>query len=64
MGDKQSPVVRAVEAVEALERFYQAVLAAALAVGILLLVSGMHFLGLVWLVGGPTFVFGVQRWED
>jgi len=59
-----SPFVRAVGAVDKLDGMYQLLIFLSIVAGVGSMALGAYLVGLVWLLGGPAFVFGVQRWED
>ena len=62
--DDHSPVVRAIAAVDELDGMYQVLIGFSIFVGVGFVALGLTLVGLVWLLGGPSFVFAVQRWED
>lgn len=62
--DDYSLVVRAIAAVEELDGMYQLLIVFSALVGVGFIGFGLPVLGLFWLLGGPVFVFAVQRWED
>jgi len=62
--DDHSFVVHAVAAVNELDGMYQVLIAFSVFVGLGFIGFGLPLVGLLWLVGGPAFVFAVQRWED
>lgn len=62
--DDHSLVVRAIAAVDELDGMYQLLIGFSIFVGLGFIGFGMFLIGLVWLLGGPAFVFAVQRWED
>jgi len=43
---------------------YQLLILFSILTGVGFIAFRMYLVGLLWLVGGPAFVFGVQRWED
>jgi len=55
--------VRAMGAVDRLDGMYQLLIGFSVLVGVALVAVGAPVFGLIWLVGGPGFVFAVQRWE-
>ncbi len=59
-----SLVVRFIAAVDELDGMYQLLIVFSIFVGLGFIGFGLPLLGIVWLVGGPAFVFAVQRWED
>jgi len=59
-----SLVVRAIAAVDELDAMYQLLVGFSIFVGLGFIGFGLPLLGLVWLLGGPSFVFAVQRWEE
>ena len=62
--DDHSLVVRAIAAVDELDGMYQLLIAFSVFVGLGFIGFGLTLIGLVWLLGGPVFIFAVQRWED
>ena len=62
--DDHSLVVRAIAAFDELDGMYQILIVFSAFVGLGFIGFGLPILGLIWLVGGPAFVFAVQRWED
>lgn len=56
--------VRAIAAVDELDGMYQLLILFSVIAGFGSIAFGAYIFGLVWLVGGPAFVFAVQRWED
>jgi hypothetical protein len=62
--DDHSLVVRAIAAVDELDGMYQVLIGFSIFVGVGFVALGLTLVGLIWLLGGPSFVFAVQRWED
>jgi hypothetical protein len=62
--DGHSLVVRAIAAVDELDGMYQVLIGFSIFVGVGFVALGLTLVGLIWLLGGPSFVFAVQRWED
>lgn len=57
-------VVRALAAVDELDGMYQLLILFSIITGLGFIAFGAYLVGLVWLLGGPGFVLGMQRWED
>jgi len=59
-----SLAVRAIGAIDRLDRMYQILIGFSVFLGVSLIAIGAPVFGVIWIVGGTGFVFGVQRWED
>lgn len=59
-----SAFIRALGAVDELDGMYQLLILFSIITGLGFIAFGAYLVGLVWLLGGPAFVLGMQRWED